>query len=355
MPENNYALNAQLAVPLSDYILRLSDASAAASASREAAEYTMKAEERRVLTDSRVLYYNWLRAHAQVFIAERAVERTHARLADARSAYAVGRLSNADVLRIESLVANAELALAQAQAGRALGGAQLAIIMSDRKGGEYQIGESLPDLDTMPQPNPGADATRKLIAEANAKRLEFKAVNAAVRALEYGEDAVRADAWPRLTIVGDATYANPNQRYFPPVSEWNFSWSVGAVASFSLDAPFMADARGDEVAANLEAARGRVTLTEASIASQVVNAHIGIIRAYAALAAGATSLRAAEEAYRVTTELFAVGRGTATDLIDAESELLNAKLTITNARIDLVIAALQLDYAVGRDERIAIR
>ena len=57
----------------------------------------------------------------------------------------------------------------------------------------------------------------------------------------------------------------------------------------------------------------------------------------------------------MTTELFAVGRGTATDLIDAESELLNAKLTITNARIDLVIAALQLDYAVGRDERIAIR
>ena len=155
LPENNYALNAQIAVPLSDYILRLSDASAAASASREAAEYTMKAEERRVLTDSRVLYYNWLRAHAQVFIAERAVERTHARLADARSAYAVGRLSNADVLRIESLVANAELALAQAQAGRALGGAQLAIIMSDRKGGEYQIGESLPDLDTHAAAQPG--------------------------------------------------------------------------------------------------------------------------------------------------------------------------------------------------------
>ena len=309
-----------------------------------------------MLTDSRVLYYNWLRAHAQVFIAERAVERTHARLADARSAYAVGRLSNADVLRIESLVANAELALAQAQAGRALGGAQLAIIMSDRKGGEYQIGESLPDLETMPPPNPGADATRKLIAEANAKRLEFKAVDASVRALEYGEDAVRADAWPRLAIVGDATYANPNQRYFPPIDRVELLL-VGRRGGEHQPRRAV-HGRCARATSSPRTSRRRaagVTLTEASIASQVVSAHIDIIKAYAALAAGATTLRSAEEAYRVTTELFAVGRGTATDLIDAESELLNAKLTITNARIDLVIAALQLDYAVGRDERIAIK
>jgi hypothetical protein len=59
------------------------------------------------------------------------------------------------------------------------------------------------------------------------------------------------------------------------------------------------------------------------------------------------TLRAYDEAYRVATELFWIGRGTTTDLIDADNELLAAKLATTNALIDLVIAAERLDYAIG--------
>ena len=89
---NQFALTASLTIPLSDYLLRLSDAASGAEASREAARLSLEAVESKVRLDAQVLYYNWLRSHAQVSLTSKAVERTKARLEDARSGVAVGKL-----------------------------------------------------------------------------------------------------------------------------------------------------------------------------------------------------------------------------------------------------------------------
>jgi outer membrane protein len=346
IPTDNYGLNAQLIVPLSDYLLRLSDAASGAQASQEAARLAHEAEVRKVQAEARILYYNWLRAHAQVAIAQRASARTRARLEDARAVFSVGRLAHADLSRIEALVANTELAVQQAVALRALIGAQLAIIMEDKGGGEYQVGQPVPE----PPAAPALDApeARRLIAQAMQNRLELKAIDAQARALGHGEDAVRASRWPRLDAVADFTYANPNPRFFPPTQEWNESWSLGVVASLNLEDPFMSAARGDEIAAQTESVRGQRRGIEAAITNEVVSAQLDIGKAMAALHASETSVRAAEESYRARADLFRVGRATSTELIDAETELLSAKLAATNARIDWVVSAERLGYAVGR-------
>ncbi len=349
---DHFALTASLTIPLSDYLLRLSDASDGAEASREAAQLGLAAAESKVRTDARVLYYNWLRAHAQVFLASKAVERTQARLEDAKAGVAVGRLSNADLLRVEALVANAELVATQAAALRQLIGAQLAIIMRDTGGGYYTVGSSLPEV-AAPPPEVSRESGNAMLAEAAANRLELKAIDAGLNAFDHGEDAVRASSYPRLDAVGEVTYANPNQRYFPVADEWNASWAVGVIASFNLDAPFMADAQGDEVRAQAAALRSQRRGVEAMVVNEVVTAQLNIVKANAALVAGETSVRAGEEAYRVVTDLFRVGRGTTSDLIDAESDLLAAKLAVVNARIDLTIAALQLQYAMGREPTLS--
>ena len=343
--EHSYTLSAGLSVPLSDYLLRLSDASDGADASREAARLALTAAERKVVADTRVLYYNWLRAHAQVFLATKAVERTHARLNDARAAAEVGRLANADVLRIEALVANAEAAAYQAEALRRMIGAQLAIVMRDPKGGDYVVGSGVP-ADSGVAVDPAGD--RNWVAEALSSRLELKAIDAATDALDHGRDAVDAGKWPRLDAVGDVTYANPNPRYFPPQDEFNATWSVGLVASYAFDAPFDAMAKADELSANVAANRARRAGMEGAIVNEVVTAHMEGVRARTSLIAAETSVRASEEGYRVVTDRFQVGRATTSDVVDAESELLAAKLAITNARIDLAIAAIKLDYALGR-------
>lgn len=345
--EDNYAVAANLTIPLSDYVLRVASAAAAASSSKEAANFALQAERRKVQTDAQVLYYQWLRAQAQIFIARRAVERTRGRLEDARAALSVGRLSNADVLRFEAQSARAELALTQVDSLRLLTEAQLAIITEDRSGAVYTVGQSVPDL--------GATApvdraqVKVLLAEANANRLELKALDATIRSLDHGRDAVEAGAWPRISAVGEATYANPNPRYFPPVRDWKTTWSVGVAATFSADDPFMSAARSRELGATLESAQAQRRALEAAITNEVVTAQLQVTKSQAAIGALQTALRAAEESYRVTSELFRVGRATPSDVIDAESELFGAKAQLADARIESVIARLQLDQALGRE------
>lgn len=345
--ENNYALTASVSIPLSDYVLRLADAAAASSASREAASLALQAEQRRVQTDTRVLYYQWLRAQAQIFIARRAVERTRGRLEDARAALAVGRLSNADVLRFEAQVAKTDLALVQVDALRALTEAQLAIVMQDSVGTHYNVGQAVPSASA--EPNVAAANTAQLLSEALGARLELKAVDATTSALDHAQDATAATAWPRVSAVGEATYANPNPRYFPPVQRWKTTWSVGVAATFSADDPFLSHARASEIGANVEAARAQRRTLESAITSEVVSAQLQVVKSQAAITALQTALRAAEESYRVTSELFRVGRATPTDVIDAESDLFGAKAQLTDARIEAVIAGLQLRHALGRE------
>jgi outer membrane protein TolC len=345
-PLNNYSVSASLAVPLSDYIFRVSNAAASASSSRDAARYVVLAEELKVRADARVLYYNWLRTHGQVNIASKAVERTQARLQDAHAAFDVGKLGQADLMRIEALVANAQLAQQQAESGRNLAAAQLAIVMQDDRGGDYTIGEHVPELDAG---DADIAAGRKLIAEALQKRLELKALDATEEALDHGQSAIRVSQAPRIDVVADVAYANPNSRYFPPSQKWNATWSAGVVASWNITDFFLNDARAGELAANRAGVVSQRRGVEAAIAAEVSMAQLSVHNAHAALRAGGTTLRAAEESYRVTTDLFRVGRATTSDLIDAESELLNARLSVFNARVDLTTAVIRLNHALGHD------
>ncbi|MBM4363606.1 MAG: TolC family protein, partial [Deltaproteobacteria bacterium] len=87
----------------------------------------------------------------------------------------------------------------------------------------------------------------------------------------------------------------------------------------------------------------------AAIAQQVLAAYLEHQRARAALSQQAVALAAATEAYRVTSDLFRVGRATGTDLIEAESGLLDAKLGDVNAHIDLSVSRVALEHATARD------
>ena len=79
--------------------------------------------------------------------------------------------------------------------------------------------------------------------------------------------------------------------------------------------------------------------------------HVGRVTAQAALHTSDTTVRAAEEAYRVTSDRFRVGRATTTDMVTAETDLLGAKQSQINARIDSAIAGLRLQHALGRNAR----
>ncbi len=342
--EDVYSLSASLNVPISDYVLRLSNAASGATASRRSAELQVKAEKLKVKSDAKALFYDWLRAKARVAIAQKSLERTRARVKDAKPAYELGTITKADLMRLEALAANTEQILVEARTFRDLAERQMGILMGNKKPRSFSVGE---DVNGPPKALGGS--LDNLTHEAISSRVELKALTEAERSLRLGARAVDAGKYPRLDAFGDVTYANPNQRYFPQTRQWNATWSVGVAATWTIGDTFINDAQSSELSANARALASQRAALADGIRQEVAAQYLGRERAVGALSASRRSVAASEEAYRVAVELYRVGKATTTELIDAETDLLSARLSEINARIEVRIAEVRLRHAVGRD------
>ncbi|HYJ11338.1 MAG TPA: TolC family protein, partial [Polyangiaceae bacterium] len=106
---NQYVLQAQLNVPLSDYVLRTSRAVKGANRVKHASELDERATKLSVARDARVAYYQWIRAQGMSFVGAQSVEQAKGHLSDANNAFQAGLVSKADVLRAQTGVKSAEL------------------------------------------------------------------------------------------------------------------------------------------------------------------------------------------------------------------------------------------------------
>jgi outer membrane protein TolC len=349
--DDNYALGAQLGIPLSDYLLTLGSATQTVKHGQRAAELGVEAEKLRVENDARQLYYGWLRAKAGVAIAESSLERIRARLKDAEAAFTLGVITRADLMRLQALEASMELMLKEADTMRATAEHQLATVMNQPLGTAYEVGE---DLDA-PVTNTVDGELVELVRRAQSSRLDVQALEQASEALRHGTSASRAAAYPRLDAFADVTYANPNQRYFPPARQWDLTWAVGLRASWMVTDVLIQGAAADQLAAQRSGIEGNLRALRDGVRAMVTSAYLNRERANFALETSRRGLAAAEEAYRVATDLYQVGRATTTELIEAESDLLRARLAEVDARIGLRIAEHQLRHAIGADVPVKYR
>lgn len=339
-----YSLSATLTVPISDYILRLSNASAGASANRRAAELAVKAEKLKVRSDAQALFYDWLRARARVAIAEKSLERTRARVKDARPAFELGVITKADLMRLEALATSVEQVLLEAKTFRDLAERQLGILMGDKKAPHYEVGE---DVNAPFKPLPGT--LESLTNEALAKRLELRALSEGGRATRLASKALKVGTYPRLDAFGDVTYANPNQRFFPQEDRWRATWAVGLSASWNVTDVFIVGAQSKQLDATARSLELQRDALADGIRQEVAAHYLSREKSSGALRSARRGVAAAEEAYRVAVDLYRVGKSTTTEVIEAESDLLGARLSEVNARIELRIAEVRLRHATGRD------
>jgi outer membrane protein TolC len=339
-------LQATLTIPVSDYVLRLSQSYAAASRSQRAAQLERQAARLKAATDGKLAYYAWLRAKWQLAVAERALDQSKAHLQDAQNAFEVGTSSKADVLRVESQVARAELVVEQAQNLVALNDDQIRTAMHDPSGRRYEVGE---DLRVDPPPMPGLDDLAALRAEALDSRLEVRALDETAWSLREQAKVARASYYPRLDVFGDAIYANPNPRVFLPESQFRGTWDVGLQVVWTPnDALNARGASGDAEARAAQTEMQREVLRD-SVKTEVMQAYLALREAEVSLDTTRRGFTAAEEGYRVRRELFQNGRATSVELTDSEVELFRASLDAINARANLRAARASLLHAVGRD------
>jgi outer membrane protein len=346
LPLNRYLLQASLTIPVSDYVLRLSQSYAAASRSQRAAELDQQAARLKAATDGRLAYYAWLRAKGQLVVAERALDQAKAHLEDARHAFEVGTTSKADVLRVESQVASAELVVAQAKNLVELNEDQIRTAMHDASGRRYEVGE---DLRIDPPAVPDLDNLASLRAEALDRRLEVRALDQTAWSLREQSKVARAGYYPRVDVVGNAVYANPNPRYFIPESKFRESWDIGVQLVWTPNDSFNAGAASAESEARASQTEAQKEVLRDGVKFEVMQAYNALREAEVAMQTTQRGLASAEEGYRVRRELFKNGRATSVELTDSELELFRAGLESINARANVRSARARLVHAVGRD------
>jgi outer membrane protein len=346
-PRNQISLQAQLGVPISDYIARLPTAKKAGKAQIQASEYAAKAEQLTVQRDSRVAYYDWVRATASKVALQESLLRTQARLADAEAAFEAGVASKADVMRLDAAVATLSAASIRAENFQTVAEQALAVQMGEDGFPDYQIGEDLfrPEAEMA-----GTDDLDTMIDEARSNRYEMKAFAASTESLEYGMKTTRAGYYPRLDGFAEVTYANPNQRFFPLEQVFNASWSAGLSLSFVVGEAIVTSAELRKLEANQRSLEAQREMLARGIALEVAYAFAERQSVLAELEFIERATASAVEGYRVAVDLYQVGDATTTDILDAEYEQVSATLNEINTKIGLRLANIKLMYALGRLE-----
>jgi len=341
---DNWLWKTQIAVPISDYLLRLTQAYASASKTEKARGLEARAKELQVAADAKVAFFNWARALGQAAVAELAVEQARAHLGDARKTLEVGLISRADLLRLEAQVAQAEHLARAAGAFRAAAEELLRTVLHLSPDAQLGLG-----IDVMQEPAPDAQPPLAALQRtALAQRLELRAMDAAQQSLAEAEALSRASYYPRLDGFFGTDYARPNSRVFlEEEASWELTWQAGLSVSWTVNETFSTLGKEAEIEAQQQALAAQQAELRDGIKLAVTQAYYDVVRARSAILATRPRERAAAESLRVRRDLLRVGKATATDMVDAETELTQARLQRVDAHVDFLIAQARLEHATG--------
>lgn len=342
---NSYVGQATVALALSDYLFTYPKLVAAARLGLQATKVTKRANELTSGDEARTAYYEWVRSRLQVMVAERSLTQVRSTLGQVRALAEAQRLSTADRMRVESQEAQAEQARDQLTYISQLREEQLRLLIGAPADEPLTIGE---DIRTDVRA-PGGGKLDELMDKARSQRLEFKALDLGILAKSEQRDSERANQLPKLSAFASADYARPNQRVFPQVDEFRFTWTAGVQLSWTLNDALLARANQARISAEERELRADRENLERGTRLAVLQAQQAVALAQQGLVTSQKGLAAAEEGYRVRQALLAAQRATAVELVDAETELTRSRITALDARVDLRVAIAQLEHALGND------
>ncbi len=343
---NNFLLQGTITIPVSDYLFRIDQQYTSATRSEEAARWDVVTARSGSAANGKVAYYTWLRARGAVIVAVQALNDQKTHLRDARNQFAAGNASKADVLRADTAVSSAELALERAKNLADLSEKQVRVAVHAPDDEAFVPGE---DLDA---PLPALEeGLKQMTLEALASRPEVKSAEANADAARQQAAAAKAGRYPSISAFADGIVANPNPRYFPPAQTTFSTWDVGAQITWSPNDVLVANGSVKDDASRAASIEANKNNVRDNIEVEVTQYWQAVHEADFSIDASTRELASAEEAYRVARELFNNGRGTSTTLTDAETDLTRARLDLLNSKTDARIARIQLEHALGRDTR----
>jgi outer membrane protein len=277
----------------------------------------------------------------------------------------VGKAAKVDVLRTEVRISDVEQRLVREQTVLDIQRRLLTTLLGIGDGagppkpqGDLRAIGAAPDLD-------GA------LAMAYAERGDYKAARASVDAQAMRVSAARAQRWPRLSLEGSygtryasgitdnaAAFINRFVRTPPPLGQGkDFNspgvspslpvGSIGVVADYPVFDGGKITSQIHEQEARLASAQQNLRKLALQIKLDVETALLNVDSARKRVQATRKAIEQAKESFRIETEKYDLGKGSITDVLDAQAAMLDVQTNHYRALADYSIALAQLGLATG--------
>ena len=264
-------------------------------------------------------------------------------------AEATGKVTRADLAKLDYAGATLEKMLLTAQTGATLALAALKHTLALPADAPLQLADAtLPQIDEG-QPLP---ELAELLQVAAQQCPEWAQLDHGRRAALSWEEAERLAKWPVVAVAGQlraswtpTRHDSPNPYHNDPYNE--LFGGVGLALQFDID-PAKASARARQAAATGEQVDALRRFAETGIPMQVRLAHQTLAQQRATVGLDARAERAARKWMTFAGAAYSTGTGEAKDLIEGLVAYLQAKAALYEGLAKYWIARAELDRAVGR-------
>ena len=175
------------------------------------------------------LALQWTAAKEGLSVAESGAQTLEAGVSDIERLQEAGLATRSDALAIKAQQAAEATSVIRARGLVRTLALQLGQLIG------LDARQPLPELQPQlsAQPRSPAIALSEALATAIAERPELRALRKARDLQSYEVDRYFGELFPKLGLVGLVDSANPNQRIFPLVEEYNTTWVVQATLTWS--------------------------------------------------------------------------------------------------------------------------
>jgi outer membrane protein TolC len=183
------------------------------------------------------------------------------------------------------------------------------------------------------------------VAQAMGQRLDLKALQDQVQALDLSTQAAKASGLPVLSFRASITQQNDlSSQIFRKDSQL---YSAGLALTWEGFSPFRSRARAAELKATAQSTAQILKSEESAVAQEVRTTLSSAKEARERVGLQQLASIVAEEQARIARLAYREGTLSAVEAQDAELALTNAHYSLLRARLDLALAKASLRLALG--------
>jgi len=339
---NSYSFNLSVKQPIFTGFRIMNTAGKASGALDASIAYYNKTKNETVYS-IKIDYWQLIKAVEVKKVIDENLRVVNAYLNDVMNLFKQGLATNNDVLKSQVQLSNAEIKQMEAENHVELARLKLSISMGMET--PILILPIVPEYRSNQLPeNP-----ETFFANALKVRHELSALHAQIKASRKDVEIANSSWYPTIYLTGNLAYAQPNQRYFPPVEEFQLSWDIGVYASIDASAWYRTPFKTEQAAARLSALQDSEIQLHQSINMEVMQAWLNANTLSRKVDAARIILNQAEENKKIVTRNFENGIAVNSEFLEAQLQNNQAALELTISKIDFEIAVINLQKAAGYD------